>query len=199
MTASKEILDFLTQPQNLTLALDITDYIDELKRNTHHVFWQALNNELNSRLMLSDLAGKWLFQQFPVKRLRKDWEKCHIKPAESVAASQLQFTIGQSVPESNFHLYCGVCWNRPPIDFFHPRLTGLSGMVIAEGLTVMEPPVWLGWNYISIIPFTQDFIYGMYNEQQDFVVKAGQTIWELFIKFQPEMETINQIIKGVGN
>ena len=79
MVATKEILDFLTQVDethhdkldNLLLALEIADYVEELKQLTHRDFWVSINHKV------SQLISEGRLRRRPTDRHRRRSQASH--------------------------------------------------------------------------------------------------------------------------
>lgn len=194
MPASKEILDYLTQPDNLKLALEMSEHLDELKRKTHQDFWVYMNQDMKRRIAECAPGSQWTFMEFPVRRLRSNWEKSYIVPIlRNPSTPYLSLALGQATSDNNFHLMWGVQWNNNSENFEHPALTQLKGMVIACGASTVELPKWLGWSFLPYIPFTHNYIHQMYSNKVAFIHEISEFIWNAFTKLQPLMDEVNML------
>ncbi len=189
MSVSSEIEDFLTRKENLKVALEVADYVEEMKRQTHRDFWDALNHELALRVE-SELPGRWVYTPFNLRRLRNDWETTYFKmviPKKDPAPQLLHFGLGQDSRVANFRLYCGV--------YRHPSVkaitTTLRGLLVSINLANISND-WVGWGHLPITPFTEEFINSVYNHRDEFIQASAQLIWEKFTRLLPEIEAVNQ-------
>ena len=64
MDTNKPILDFLAKPENLSLAFEISEYLDELKESLHISFWEMFNKKLHTRFAESEIQN-WHFIEIP--------------------------------------------------------------------------------------------------------------------------------------
>lgn len=196
MAIAKDILNYLTQPENLALALEISDHVDELKRQTHYDFWIAFNHEIQTRLSESDLHTQWAYQPFDVERMRTDWNQAYMQPVlRDDPVSFLQFAVGQASSKNNFSLMWGVLWNKTPENYPSLSLANLKSTILANKMTIMDAaPRWLGWNYLPYTPFTYSFIHRMHSERESFVGEVVETVWKAFQEMQADMHRINQSV-----
>jgi hypothetical protein len=196
MSTPKPIFDFLTRPENLQVALEVSDYVQKLLEENHQKFWQLANAEVENLLDASPLSEKWAWEKFPLNRLRTTWQKAYLVPkTQVVSASFLRFAIGQASKKSGFRPFYGVSWNKPPDDFEHPRLTKLTGMTVAQGITILEPPRWIRWDYLAPSLTLPENIRRMQEEPETIVKEVIQKFWHTFTILEPEMDAVNRTIR----
>ena len=197
MSTPKPIFDFLTQPENLAVALEVSDYVQKLLVENHQKFWQFANAEIDHLLDDSALSEKWTWEKFPLNRLRTTWQKAYLIPKTQLSSTPfLQFAIGQAGRESGFRPYFGVVWNEFPNDFEHPQLTKLTGMVVGQGITITSTlPRWIRWDYLAPSLTLPENIRRLHTEPQMMVSEAIQKFWRTFTILEPEMDEINRILR----
>jgi hypothetical protein len=183
-----EIVKFITKKENLQIAMEVTDLIEDLKRQTHRDFWVAMNQELTG-LIEKEYPGFWIFRKFNLKHLRKDWETAFfdmIVRNHEKHPTLLRFGIGQSSQENNYRLYCGVFKHGT----INPMLMNLRGELVSVNLSNNDD-WWAGWGYLPVIPNTTDFIFEMYNNKEEFIKESAKAFWEKLTFLRPEVERIN--------
>jgi hypothetical protein len=190
---NQEIKDFIAKRENLQLAMEVSDYINELKQETHRVFWEAMNIEL-MRLLEQEKLDNWVFTRFNMNKLRSDWKDAYIsfvQPDKNKPVPLLGFGIGQTSPESNFRLYGGVTKNKVLLGSF----VKLRGLLSSVDIT-KSSDWWVGWDYFPIIPYTTEFIYQVHNNKEEYIKECAQFFWRIFLLLREEVENINlQLIK----
>lgn len=188
MNTSQEILNFLTKDENVGIALEVSQYIENLKRQTHHDFWVSMNQTLAMKLE-TELRGRWVLQKFPINQLRGDWKTASIqmRTNQENVPHLPHFQVGQDSQEKNYQLFCGVVQSR--VDGV--SLTALRGLLVSMGLGFTSE-YWAGWGHLPVMAFTPEFISGVHNQRDAYVQKVANMVWERFDRVRPELEAINQ-------
>ena len=117
MSTDESIFSFLTQPENLTVALEVADHVEQLKRQMHQSYlvlsstlaWMSKSNNRN-------MPRLWSYLPHPARAYRKDWAKSSIAPIliNNQPVPQLVIVLGQSTLQSAYRLFWGVSWNMTP-------------------------------------------------------------------------------------
>lgn len=185
---NQEIKDFISKRENLQLAMEVLDILNELKQETHRAFWAAMNIELMRLLELANLE-KWVFIKFPLNKLKSDWKDAYInfvQPDKNNPIPCLGFGIGQQSQESNYRLYGGITRNRVSrTDFIT-----LHGLLLSVDLT-KSSQWWVGYDDFPYIPYTTEFIYQMHNNKEEYIKECAQFFWKKFLALREEVEKIN--------
>ena len=171
MSIEEPVFDFLTQPDNLTVALEVAAQVEQLKHRMHQAFWSEFNPRMDLKVKQSEYAQAWQYHLHPANSYRKGWGKSYIAPKTTGNTSipHLQLAFGQSTSQSDFRLYWGVNWNtQPPKDFNHPALVTLTALLINRNITTIEVPMWIRWGSTKYIPYSADFLSRMYREPRCF-------------------------------
>lgn len=199
MSPEKAIYEFLTQGDNLATAMEMSQYVEDLKLDMHRRFWNTFNLLMDSRVRNSDGGKGWKFTSFNLKHLRTDWEKSvltSVMPSGS-NQSKLQFVFAQANSKSNYRLYWGVCWSTPPKDFSSSSLTTLQAVLMKKGISISEPPKWIYWNYYKYQIYEAGFLVRLYHQTNEIVTEIIEDVWALFAELRPLLETINQEVNPV--
>ena len=77
MSTDDGSFDFLTQPGNLTTALEVADYVDRLKHKMHKDFWSVYNPRIQGILLRSEYANVWRYDEHPSTKFRTPWGKSY--------------------------------------------------------------------------------------------------------------------------
>jgi hypothetical protein len=193
MSFEDAIIDYLAQPENLPIAIEVSEYIKKLKENLHRQFWQEFNNQMKQIILSSEFSESWEFAPFPIRRLKKEYERCSIRPKnpddKKTPALQVMFCHGY---RSNYYqFYRGVSWNDDIKEFEHPLLDKLKAQLIERDL-VNDDWRWAGWNWYPYRAQGEKFMLKMYHEPEEMVAELRDDIWKLFIDFRPLLEEINK-------
>jgi hypothetical protein len=190
MNPSREILDFLTKPENIHVALEVSEYVETLKRQTHHDFWVSMNQMLAVKVE-SEFRGQWAFQKFPINNLRSDWKIASIRMHvhQESAPPLLSFGVGQDSQEKKYQLFCGVLHHNVE----GVSLIGLRGLLVSLELGNTSD-YWAGWGNLPVTPFTPEFVSSVHGRRDAFVAEVADMVWERFTRLRSEMEAINQEI-----
>jgi hypothetical protein len=192
MIMDKAICDFLTQTDNLPVALEVAEYIVTLKKDLHIKFWKAYNNAMVNRLMEFNSAWKYL----PLKKYRKDWEKSFIVPVlpTNSPVPGLSVVFGQGTQEYTYRFFWGVRWTKPPANFDHLSLTTLQSKLVGKRISIVEGPWWIRWGYYKFGPQDVHFLHLMQNDPDKLVGEISGDVWDLFLEVKALLEEINKAV-----
>lgn len=198
MSVNEPINDFLAQPENLSIALEVADYIDRLKRRLHKRFWTDFNPRMKLTVKDSIYSTSWTYRPHPAKNYRSNWAKSYISPRATAESNphMLQLAFGQGPSSSDYRLYWGVRWTKPPEDFDSSELTKLAGLLLARGISIVESPRWVSWGWYKYVPYEMEFLHRMQTEHEAFVDEIAGDVWQLFEEVRPSLEAINQQLAG---
>lgn len=193
MSYEDQVLEFLAQPDNLPIAIQVADYIQKLKEELHQRFWPSFNAVAKTRLTGSEHVSKWSFSPFPIKRLRTEYQDCAIFPLKDDGSNQsgLAVFFGQSSRDNSYRFYHGIKWIKKPKDFDHPLLTDLKSQLVAHNLI----HAWdnrPGLNYLHYRAQGEDFMLKMYHEPEIIVGELVDNFWQLFLDFLPIIDAVNK-------
>ena len=194
MSTDDTIFSFLTKPENLRFALEVADYVGQLKRDMHKSFWTLYNTRMDERVKSSQYSRNWRYEGHPAARYRKTWGKSYISPASDAEAGvpQLQLVFGQSTPDANYRLFWGVRWTTPPAEeFSHQALATLATLLVNQGMTTVELPRYVRWGYTDYVPYSEGFLRRMYDDHDAFVNGIVDDVWSRFGELRPLMEAVN--------
>ena len=194
MNPKEEIFNFLAKSENLNVALEIVDYVEQLKLEMHKQFWTTFNDRMGRIVKDSEYASSWRYHPYPTRRILKDWEKTLIEPVieKSSGRSFLYMTFGQGQPDDGYKLFWGVRWSTPPEGFDNTSLSALRGELRAHRITNGEPPNWIYWGYCDYRIYDAEFLIRMHNDQENFFDEIREKVWNLFVDIRPLLEKINQ-------
>lgn len=194
MSTEESIFEFLTLPENLSVALEVAGQVEQLKHQMHQAFWAEFNPRMDLKVKQSEYAQTWHYQSHPARAYRKDWAKSSIAPIQTAKSPMPQtvLVLGQSTIKSDYRLFWGVSWSMsPPKDFNHPALTTLIAKLGSWNITTIELPIWIRWGFTQFVPYGSDFLSRMYREREVLIREIVDQVWDLFIELRPTLETLN--------
>ena len=196
MDTNKPILDFLAETENLSLAFEISEYLDELKANLHISFWGAFNKKMHTRFSEFENLN-WRFIEIPRKSFRSQWKYSFIAPLHKPQAQPfVQLFFAQTNRDGKYTLLRGISWsswNKVPEGWTHPALETLHSRAISLGMTGKGNQ----WIRFRDYPYQLEglaFMQEMTKDMEAAVDKVFDDLWNSFIELRPLMEEINQAI-----
>jgi len=113
MNYEEAVLDFLSKEENLPIALEVSDRIEQLKIRLHEEFWFTFRNALQDALAKSQRANDWQVRMTDRDGLLKDYAKCWLVPRSFRQGQRyLRLALEQGARSLDYPLYYGVHWNR---------------------------------------------------------------------------------------
>lgn len=194
MTAEKAIFEFLCQDDNLSVAMEMSDYVKQFKSDMQMLFWTSFNNTMKVKLSSSDYSNRWKFDQFKTSHVNTRWEKSHFVPIDQAVQGSLQLKLlfGQAGGDA-YPLFWGAIWNKDPGDFNSPSMTTLVSNLIRRKINIPDPsPIWIYYGMYKYRIMDPEFLIKMYTEQERIVQEVTDDVWDLFEELSPIMETINR-------
>ena len=140
MSTEDDIFEYLATPENLPVALEIADYVEQLKHNLHRKFWTTFNPRMEQRLKTSEYGSDWVYHPHPARRYRTEWGKSYIAPADEndKKTPQLSVAFGQGSRSNDYRFFWGANWNKEPDNFDNPAMTKLKAELIARDMNIVE-------------------------------------------------------------
>ena len=198
MSTEDDIFEYLAAPENLPVALEISDYVEQLKHNIHWRFWTTYNPRMEQKLTTSEFGSDWVYHPHPARRYRTAWGKSYIAPeGETDKIPQLRVAFGQGSQASNFNFFWGANWNKQPQDFDHPSMTKLKSELVARDMNIVERD-WPGWGKYKYSAFDVEFMIRMYQESETLISEIVEDFWQFFTELRPILDEINISLKNAN-
>lgn len=190
MSTTEDIHAFLTKRENLSIALEIADHVENLKNTSHRNFWSNFNHQLAAKLKQSEFANEWTYE--PFKGVKNEWGKSFLAPRKKgdIYKRYLVIVFAQAV-KPDYRLYWGIQWRNEPAGFTHPDLLILIEKLHQHNIKSTEGS-WLGWGYNEYSIYSEDFLYRINNDPDLLYEEIIDKYWGLFLEVRPLMERINQ-------
>ncbi len=187
------IVEFLSDKDNLPLALDIADHVADVKLSINRQFWKEITRKFNEELKHESLG--WTAFIDDKKTLNG---KC---PGVSIRHNELKGPFVFRVERWD-HLYYGVYY---PDDFEKPEevslqlpelqeLKKLVDRLATHGVTKTDPK-WLRWAYVFEFSAARKFFEEAVAVKDQLADSIFSESWKLFKSVRCPMEKANQEIR----
>jgi hypothetical protein len=194
MSYEDKIIDFLAQPENLSVALEIADYVQKLREKTHRRFWPEFSEVVTDRLEGSEYADHWVFERLPDNNWEKNWGICSLRPVlESRSnAPYLEVSMQQSASNNYYRLLTGVHWSKEPTgETDLPTLEKLILQMDAMNMKQSSKP-WPRWSWLPYRIRGEKFLLNYNQDPEAFVNEVVDTYWQFFTQVRPLVAAVNQ-------
>lgn len=190
MSYEQEVMQFLSRPENLPIALEVAVYVEQIKSALHEKFWNELAINLRQRLNTSAFQEHWRVDA--PEDVTKPYAKCVFHPKGPTAPSPIRIGIEQNTRQGNYALYYGMHWahQKPAKADQIEAVEILRQELLAQGF-VKESNWWLGWQWLNVQVYSAPVLQGMSADSAAFVDTFAEKIWETFLQFRPLAEEVN--------
>lgn len=192
MTYEDKALEYIAQPENLAIAIEIAEHVEKLRDDLHRRFWPLFNDLFSNRLANSEHSERWLYSPFPIRRIKSEWEKSFLRynHAKSKERTTLQLSFAQGTHDNHYKLFRGVLWTMGPSELSQSFHSELRKKLSEKNLTIVEGR-WLGLNWYTEALEGADFMLKLYHTPEQAVSGLVDDYWQLFVELQPLLEPIN--------
>ena len=185
-----ELTDYLTKPGNLEFAIELADYLRDLKKRLHPQFLEGFNHSMVEKLEESEYSSDWSYKKFRESSPKKDYMKSYMTPLKQ-EGSILAFAMGQGQRQNNYNLYWGAQWNTTPKEIPGKLITQLDSLLVDLNIN-FESPGWIRWGFTQYTIHSAEFLRRMHNHPVDLLGEVTNNAWEIFLKLRPLLEEINE-------
>ncbi len=198
MSYDEKILEFLAQPENLPVAMQVADYVQQLREKTHQDFWSMFSDEAIARLESSEYIDDWKIISPPPDRWDKSWERIHLRPRNLPSSDRpiLSVTLEQGTPNFDFVLYYGARWEPEGIKDYASKSHDSLIQKLEEMQITQSNNIWTRWNYMGYKARGGQFIMRMTKDPDSLVDEILDKYWKLFQEVQELVWTVNQELQG---
>lgn len=195
MTYEDKVLDYIAQPENLPVALEVADAVQQLKEMIHKRFWPLFTQKTQLLLLNSDYSEHWKYVPFPENRLKKEYEVSNIMPVQPKGTESpiLRVMFGQGGRNNDYRFVTGVVWGRKIPEPNHPALKDFKKELVSRKLTGAWD-WWPGWKYLPYALVGGEFMVKFYHAPNELVDELAEEYWQLFLDLLPVIEPINQAL-----
>ncbi len=196
MSSKLEILDYLSLPENIDIALEIADYVGKLQETSFGRFWERFYLKLNEKALAHAGFSAW----------RLDNKKENEVGSWTIYSRILQ----PGYPEKSLSLCFGVyakenfywgMWKKQisEVDLPDPLFQELRMILTEWKITNFGSQSWISWsNYTKHRMKSAKFLSSMMHEGDAIVSEVVDDFWQLFLQCQSLMEQINQKTNSNG-
>ncbi len=189
------VLDFLSEKENLRVALEIAERIEEVKRKLDLDFWIALRDFLDSALTSSTGLNGWVVE-LDKEILNNPVTNCAgISLAPKAQKDQATYLYPRMEVES-WHIFFGTKWKRE----IKEQISLEEVVDLRKGLensNFKQSAWWLGWKWTDYYLRNNDFLLRAASEKQGLAQEAGNILWSLFVEFLPGIEKANKALANM--
>lgn len=191
------IQEFLRQPDNLPIAIDVAQQVERLRDEFHAQFWTAIDSELRRRLAESKYGDEWEVRG-PQSHHRKRWLNCWIMPAYTGFSPKRPYALisfQQHRPQSNYRLHYGIAWSGSAEHPIHlAAYQALKNHLVARGITPRQGN-WIFAAGTGYSPVGDRFLLRMGLDQDVFVREMVDLPWNLFLDTVDLLTPLNRALQ----
>jgi hypothetical protein len=191
-------VQFLLKPENLEVALEIAELVENVKQKLVLEFWHGLKSKVSENQ--SKLAT-WSVKLDSDEQLKGNWSGLDCVPD---IASRAQRYLRFRVEQGGGTIYQGVCWNKEmktPFDELSKKLPQLS--VIRDRLQELfkeyaKPDSWwIGYKYLNNKQGLREKMTLLHIQRGGLPVEAAEEFLELVEKMREPVEEANSGLEAI--
>jgi hypothetical protein len=191
MPVDDPILQFIAQPENLPLALDISKKVERLKVTLHKQFWPAITAELRERLEASEYGDRWQLVGPAKGKETRDWAAASIKPFPADERVFVYATLEQRTSQSDYRVNHGIHWSQQFHDQFETNaVRALIDRLNQQGFRTNSH--WPGVKPLDLWLRRQKFLLRMANDEETFIKETADILWNLFVEYESLLTAANK-------
>jgi hypothetical protein len=147
-----EAVNFLAKPENLEIALDVADLIEDVKNGLIKQFWEALADRISKAQ--AGLLG-WTLKVDPYEVLAKPSSYAGLDLVPEITSLNSPYLKLRVERNAGHQIYQGVCWSqemKPPDKLFGdtPQIGQISNNLRLLSDQYSRPDNWwIGWKYLN--------------------------------------------------
>lgn len=192
MNEERAILDFFSQPENLSLALSVAEQTDQLRKQMNNRLWQELRVRLDQLIKQHGLA--WHVEFTDDKNAPEYLLGLHF----TLATGQplyLRPMIEQQYLGGEWRIYFGLAWSTASA----PGQLGLASMVDLKAslqkARFKSNESFLAWQWTAFYPRRKDFLLRFARNPEQLLEEFVTIFATLLIDHREAIEQANQ---GLG-
>ena len=196
MSYKDDVITFLQQPDNLELAFDIYDHLDEATTGLERRFWEAVGTHIEKRLGESGATKSsmpWAFISDDWTGMAKDFFGMHIVPTRCLPDPKRYPHVRIQKEDRNWKLCMGIALYGPKGDGNYDRwkaaLAGVRESLKEEGYE-LAPDHWLGWKWIDEQGLRDRSVLLAIARGDGYEEEKATLVWDLFDRRRTELEQV---------
>jgi hypothetical protein len=194
MIYEQAVIDFLAQPENLPVALEIARRVEKTKDVLQIQFWHMFRDDIQRRLQEADLTENWKVLLTPDNALLNQYAYFHIRyELGEPKPLYLDVTVEAGPPKWNCLLTFGLRWSQnQPVAPNQPALTELVQVMTDSGLALNSNQWWLMYVYMEHRLRDDTFLVRFASDPARTVEEIGSVVWSLFQIVSKPLAVVNQ-------
>lgn len=193
MDYEQEVIDFLSQKENLPFVLDVAEKVEPVKEKLLLDFWNGLEAKFNAKLTEQALTDRW-----KVKRdhdIPSDWGGISLIPVEEPSIIYLHPGLEQWA--GSLRLFYGMHWskeNKDPITFPDVRTLKLC----LRNDRFKGSDWWIGYKLTDIYTRNKGFLIRISRNLDSVVDNVADISFDLIGKYVALVERANLGIRNAA-
>jgi hypothetical protein len=191
MDPVEDVYTFLSQPENIDIALEIAEYVEKLKGKAHDLFWEAFRLELMRKFSQENIGSTWEYSDKRENETGSWYIRARISQ-KGYSGKNLSLCFGV-VAKDQF--YWGV-WkhNLSDTEIDNYSIKDLEMVLFERKITHTGPsPKWIAWgDYTKYQIKNREFLHQIFHDKEKLVSEIVNDFWQLFLECKPILEKINQ-------
>ena len=193
MNEEQAVLDFFSQPENLSLGLSVAEQMDELRRQMNNRLWRDLHGRINSMIGLRGLA--WQVQVTEDRNAPDSLVGLHCVTGTEQAL-YLRPMMEQQCLGGILRIYFGLMWSASPSadQLGSPSVNTLRASLQTAGFKSNEN--FLAWKWTAFHPRRRDFLLRYAQEPEKVLEAVEAGVRTLLIDHREPIESANAVLKS---
>ena len=195
MDYQKQIVEFLSKPENLSIAVEVSKNMEALRKKFHKSFWEDITEALKIWIKDSNYSDRWFVECEDEYDL--DYKSCMISIKnipKNYEGLYLSLSLTQDPQRYKYRLHYGLVWNKEckttPISNFYKQIINKSN---EAGFPASKGNIW--WPTLSFLDIylrSDEFLlqYGL--GKAEFLNGLSERIWAYFEVIEPELYQFNK-------
>jgi hypothetical protein len=199
MKTDKAIVDFLCKPENLRIALEVADAVEDIYERVQADFFIPVHKELSSRLSASQFAHAWRLGKGSDRSRAYQYSGVWLLPHPSNQDYYLYYSLVAARESDSNYLYYGLDWGgkkeRQPEAFPTKAARPLVDYAEKKGFNRNE----YGPAFKELATFDgrRGLILGLSQRSDELRNEGVKVFWDFFLNTRCFVEATNASLKRI--
>ena len=197
MSVEQELRTFLSRPENLPTALEVSRHVATLRDELHAAFWPAFEDELRHRLEASVHEPSWYVRQSE-RNYQTAYDGRSLAPQLALShpdARLLMVTVEQGTPGDRFPLYYGFRWtHKHGHQTELPEYQALTAHLLRRGKELREGGWWVLIQSAGYAAEGDRFALRMARDANAFIREMVELPWAFFMDTVELLNAFNEAV-----
>lgn len=192
MDYESEIVEFLSQKENIIYTLEIGERVEQVKNKLQEIFWINTKKNLDNYLREHEAKNRWQvsIEGDLFKNINKNWVGLNIEP---INKENLYLHIG--IAQEYYRIFYGFWWNEEIKENYSlPEVLALTKELQKEKYNDIGVRNSLGWKWTDYKIRDRNFLLSVADNNEIFAKNIADLLWDLFIKNVALMDAANLAI-----